>query len=182
MMPTLRTIDSQGESASVLSARWRLFFLGPALIAFAPACGGGSSGSPPRDAAPESAATDDGSTDSGSCFPFCSSGDAGTGTGADAAGDAAMSCAQLKSVYEALQAPAQACNPQLTGQCSATTNGPCCPVTVTSSNQSAVNNFDQAVANYVTQCHPDCSMAICQPAPSNQCDPLGSTPAQGLCR
>jgi hypothetical protein len=154
----------------------------PAILVVASGCGGGSSGSVARDAGAETAAEDTGS-DTGSCFPFCSSGsDSGTGSGTDASADGTTSCAQLKAVYEGLQALAQACEPQLTGQCSATTNGPCCPVTVTTSSQSAVNNFDQAVATYVAQCSPDCSMVICQPAPSNQCDPLAGGASQGRCR
>jgi hypothetical protein len=155
-----------------------------ASLVLAAACGGGSSSSPAaRDAAPESAAVADAGSDSGDCFPFCSSGgDAGGGTGTDASGDGASSCDQLKAVYETLQGPAQSCDPQLPGQCSATTNGPCCPLTVTATNGSAVDNFDQAVAAYLAQCNPDCSMMICQPAPSDQCDPLGASAAQGRCR
>jgi hypothetical protein len=154
-----------------------------AVVALTAACGGGSSSGPSaRDAEPESAVAQDAGSDGADCFPFCSSADAASGSGGDAAGDAASSCAQLKAAYEALQAPAQACNPQLPGQCGATTNGPCCPVTVSGTNGSAVDNFDQAVAAYVAQCNPDCSMVICQPAPTDQCDPLGSTASQGRCR
>jgi hypothetical protein len=151
-------------------------------LALAPACGGGSPSSPARDAAPESAAVEDAGSDSGACFPFCASGDASVGMGTDASSEAGSSCAQLKAVYETLQGPAQGCNPQLTGQCAATTNGPCCPITVTASNGSAVDNFDQAVATYVEQCSPNCSMVICQPAPSNQCDPLMGSTSLGRCR
>jgi hypothetical protein len=157
---------------------------------FSASCGEGSSSTPPaRDAAVEGASSDAGAGD-GPCFPFCGSssggdeagGDGGPGAPGDGSGDGASSCAQLKAVYEALQGPAQACNPQLQGQCAATTNGPCCPVTVSASSQSAVNDFDQAVATYTAQCQPNCAQVICQPAPSNECDPLGGSASQGRCR
>jgi hypothetical protein len=161
-----------------------------ALLAALPAsCSAGSSSAPPEhDAALESAAGE-ASADEGSCFPFCGSsgGDANADEGPVAAGDASAdgtssSCAQLKAVYEALQGPAQSCNPQLQAQCGATTNGPCCPVTVSASSQSAVDNFDQAVAMYTAQCQPNCAQVICQPAPSNMCNPLGSSPSLGRCQ
>jgi hypothetical protein len=88
-------------------------------------------------------------------------------------------CSQLRALYESLQAAAQACDPQIQGQCSATTNGPCCPLTVGVADRSAIDDFDQAVAMYKAQCSPDCSMSICQPAPSNACEPVG---AKGTCR
>jgi hypothetical protein len=160
---------------------------GACALAVLAACGSGSSSAPPgHDAAVESAAGE-ASADEGSCFPFCGSGgdagaDDGPGVPAEASADGASSCSQLKAIYEALQGPAQACNPQLQGQCAVTTNGPCCPVTVTASSQSAVNDFDQAVASYTAQCQPNCSQMICQPAPSNVCNALGGSASQGRCQ
>jgi hypothetical protein len=152
----------------------------PALLVLA-ACSGGGTSSPPQDAAPETSEPDAGE-DSGSCFPFCGSADASSPPVDASTSDAAPSCSQLKAAYEALQGPAQACNPQLQAQCTASTNGPCCPVTVSASNQAAVDNFDQAVAAYVTACSPDCTMIICMPAPSDQCQPLPGGMAQGSCK
>lgn len=154
-----------------------LLRLGPSLLAACLlGCGGGSSSSSPGDAGADAPAADDGAAD-GDCFPFCGTGgDAGA---ADAAGDGALSCAQLKAQYQALEPAARACNPQLPDQCGATTNDPCCPVTVTESNTQAVADFDYAVMQYEAQCTADCSMRICQAAPSRQCDGTGST---GLCR
>jgi hypothetical protein len=163
---------------------------GPLLALFSvlcASCSDGPSSSPaPHDAAVEGA-TGEASTDDGACFPFCGSGgnDAGADVGGGPPGDASAdgaSCDGLKAVYEALQGPAQACNPQLQSQCAATTNGPCCPLTVTAASQSAVDNFDQAVAAYLAQCPPNCSQIICQPAPSNICNPLGGSASQGRCQ
>jgi hypothetical protein len=138
-------------------------------------CGGGSS-LPPADAGADAPSPEGDAAADGDCFPFC-----GTGADAvapDAAGDGALSCAQLKARYQMLET-ARACNPQLPNQCGATTNDPCCPVTVTESNTQAVADFDYAVMQYEAQCTADCSMRICQSAPSLQCDGAGST---GLCR
>jgi hypothetical protein len=150
--------------------------MGAALLAASLACGGGSpASSPARDASSEGAPVDAGK-DAASCFPYCGTvSDARGGSGgADVAGDGAPSCDELKALYESLQARAQSCNPQLPAQCSATTNGPCCPVTVGAADRSAIDDFDQAVSQYKTLCSPDCSKVICQPAPTNQCDALGS--------
>jgi len=156
-----------------------LLRLGPLLLAACLlGCGSGSSSSPPGDAGADApSAEGEGAADSGDCFPFCGTGrDAGA---ADAASDAALSCAQLEANYLMLEAAARACNPQLPNQCAATTNDPCCPVTVTVSNTQAVNDFDYAVMRYEAQCTADCSMRICQPAPSGHCDGTGS---MGVCR
>jgi hypothetical protein len=140
------------------------------------ACGGGA---PPssavKDASAESALVDAGQDDV-SCFPYCGTvADArGATSGGDAAGDGALSCDELRALYEALEGRAQSCNPQLPAQCNATTDGPCCPLTVGTTDRAAIDDFDQAVAVYKTQCSPDCSKVICQPAPSNRCDALGS--------
>lgn len=151
---------------------WRLGVLAILLLG----CGSGSSGTPPSDAGGTDAARGD-AADGGACFPFC--GDAGRG--GDATGDVNVSCDQQKVLVETLQAKAKACDPRFSNQCTATTNDPCCPITITSSNVQAVNDFDQAVATYKSECSPDCSREICQPAPSNVCDaPQGST--QGVCR
>jgi hypothetical protein len=158
----------------------RLFRILPAYFLLA-ACGGGAgSSSPPQDAASETGEPD-AESDGGSCFPFCGSADAGSPR-VDASGLDAPSCDQLKAAYEALQGPAQACDPQLQAQCAATTNGPCCPVAVTASSQAAVDNFDQAVAAYVAACSPDCSMIICMPTPLSQCQALAGGPSQGRCQ
>jgi hypothetical protein len=149
---------------------------GLALLAASVACGNAApSSSPARDASSESAPAEAGEDDA--CFPYCGTvADArgGPGAGDAGAGDGALSCDELRALYESLQARAQSCDPQLPAECGATTNGPCCPVTVSAGNASAIDDFDQAVAEYKTQCSPDCSKVICQPTPSNRCDALGS--------
>jgi hypothetical protein len=157
----------------------------PLFVAFG--CGGSPRTAPATalDGGPEANA-DAGPGDAGSCFPFCgNAGDAGGATEAgaamDAAADAAVSCATLLAHLETLQAQAQSCNPQLQDDCSATTDGPCCPVTVSTADRGAVDDFDQAVAAYTSACTPDCARVICQPAPSNRCDPLALGTTLGRC-
>jgi hypothetical protein len=89
-----------------------------------------------------------------------------------------MTCAQLQAAYEAFELTAKACNPQLPDQCFATANDPCCPVTVSNS-QDAVNAFDEAVTSYQQQCTPDCSTRICPFTPSGDCAATGT--ATGIC-
>ncbi len=157
----------------------RSFLALPSALLFIACSGGGGTSAPARDAASDTGEQESGE-DSGSCFPFCGSAEAAAPPLADASGLDAPTCNQLKAVYEALQGAAQACDPRLQAQCAATTNGPCCPVTVTASNSSAVDNFDQGVAAYVAACSPDCSKIICMPAPSSQCQVLGTS--QGRCQ
>jgi hypothetical protein len=151
--------------------------LGVLFLAGAAGCSGGSSGkaTSASDAAVD-ASPDAGDFDSGDCFPFCA-GDASLPV-EEAGGDAAMTCAQLKAAYEAFELTAKACDPQLPNQCFATADGPCCPVTVSSS-QDAVNAFEDAVTSYQQQCTPECSNFICPSAPSGQCTATGT--ATGIC-
>jgi hypothetical protein len=141
-------------------------------VVFLAACGGGGGPS----AAAADAATDHAPEvavfDSGDCFPYCPSGETST-SGADAGGDAAPTCTQLQAAYEAFELTAKACNPQLPSQCGATASDPCCPVTVGDS-QSAVDDFNRAVARYLGQCMADCTKRLCQPAPSNLCIPAAT--------
>jgi hypothetical protein len=148
------------------------------LVAIAGCSGGGSTTAPAVDAAGDTQAETSAGYDSGDCFPYCPA-EASTGGGDDAGNDAAaLTCAALQASYEAYELTAKACNPQLPGQCTATTSDPCCPVTV-GGNASAVDDFDQAVSRYEVQCTADCSRRLCQPAPSGQCVSVGT--AQGTC-
>ncbi|HEY8039133.1 MAG TPA: hypothetical protein VIF15_05035 [Polyangiaceae bacterium] len=115
----------------------------------------------------------------GGCFPTCAGGDSGL-PGDDAGGDGAATCDQLKAEAVSLEAAARACNPQLPSPCSASTDGICCPVSVTPGNTTAIDNFDQAVAAYKAQCTPNCAGIVCHPAPSNTCQP--TQPSQGICQ
>jgi hypothetical protein len=117
-------------------------------------------------------ATDD------SCFPVCSSGSSSGGGGGDDGGSDA-SCAALKSQVEMLQAPAQACDPTKPTQCAATAQGLCCPITVTSGTDTAVNAFAQAVTTFATQCDAGCLTPVCPTAPSLHCNAVGM---QGVCQ
>jgi len=149
------------------------------VVTAAAACGSSSGGA---SSAPD-ASVDASPADAGdeSCL-FCGSvEDVGAPQGDDS-GSMTMvdggftDCEQMEAALAGLQAAAQACNSNLTMQCNGTTQGPCCPITVTSSSTDAVNNYDVAVAGYVAACAPDCSMVICtDPAPSHQCAGSSST-------
>jgi hypothetical protein len=148
------------------------------VVAMVAGCGGGgSSKAPLMDAAVDAQAETSTGDDSGSCFPYCPSLEASAPVD-DGGGDAASSCAELQASYEAYEAVAKACNPQLPNPCTATASDPCCPVTVGSST-SAVNDFDVAVARYQAECTADCSKRLCPPAPSGQCVTTGT--ARGTC-
>ncbi len=146
------------------------------------ACGGGNGGAIPAIAdAGSDVAPETGAFDSGDCFPFCASGDDGP-SAVEAGGDGAESCLQLQAAYESYELTAQACDPQLPGQCASTASDPCCPVTV-GSDPSAIDDFSLAVSRYVAECPPNCSIRHCQPAPSDQCAATGTGtgPTGGLC-
>lgn len=152
-----------------------------ALLAVCAACGSVSS-SPGggADAGAESSPGQDAADDA--CFPFCSSSSGGSGSssGADADVDA-QSCDGLRAKVESLLPAARACNPALGGQCTGTTDGICCPVTVSAGNESAVNDLAVAVASYKQSCTPSCIGIVCPAAPSGVCQPPG-TGSQGLCQ
>jgi hypothetical protein len=151
-----------------------------ALLAVCAACSSGSTSSGPAEAGAEAAPAQDAADDA--CFPFCSSssgGSSGSSSGADADVDA-QSCDGLRAKVESLLPAARACNPSLQGQCSGTTDGVCCPVTVSAGNESAVNDLAVAVATYKQSCTPSCIGIVCPPAPSGVCQPL--TGSGGLCQ
>ena len=80
-----------------------------------------------------------------------------------------------------LEGPAKACDPRLAGQqCDGTTQGTCCPITVSAGNDSAVNAYAAAVQEYVTQCSPKCLGALCPHAPSMTCD--ATSASTGTCQ
>jgi hypothetical protein len=158
-----------------------------AALAAAIACGSGSSSpGPAGDAGTEAAPPNDATSEA--CFPFCGSSSSGSGGSsgsgsssgsADAAPDA-QSCDGLKATATALQPAAKACNPALASQCTASTDGICCPVTVSAGNESAVNDFAVAVATYKAQCTPSCIGIVCKPAPSQICQ--ATSGGQGECQ
>jgi hypothetical protein len=149
------------------------------VLALVVGCGGGGgTTTPPVDAAADARAETSVVDDSGDCFPYCPSLEASTTVGDDGGGDAAPTCALLQASYEAYEVTAKACNPQLPGQCMAAADDPCCPVTV-GGNTSSVSDFDQAVSRYQLQCTVDCSMRLCELAPSGQCVATGT--ATGTC-
>jgi hypothetical protein len=152
---------------------------GPALVlaVMAGCSGGGSATASSVDAAADARAETSAGYDSGDCFPYCPS-EASTVSGDDSGGDAAMTCAALQEAYEAYELTAKGCSPQLPGQCTATSNDPCCPVTV-GGNAIAVSDFEQAVSRYELGCTANCSIRLCQTAPSGQCVSTGT--AQGTC-
>ena len=93
--------------------------------------------------------------------------------------DAGSHCDQLRAQLSALAAPASACIPNSNQpQCTATTNGLCCRITVSTQNVQAVNDYDQAVATFKNAgCTIDCTKIACQPAPSRQCEGTGDNGA-----
>jgi hypothetical protein len=154
-----------------------------ALLVVCAACSSGSSSPASSSEAGADAASGQDAADD-SCFPFCSSsgsgGSSGGSSGDDASADAA-GCDALRAQVEALLPAARACNPALASQCTGTTDGICCPVSVTAANESAVNNLAVAVASYKQSCSPSCIGIVCPPAPSNTCQPLQGGQA-GLCQ
>ena len=140
----------------------------PCLACSAPSSSTGVQGEGGTDATTDAAEA--------SCFPFCGSGSS-SGGGGDG-GDA--SCDQLKNQAEALQPPAQSCNPSLQNQCSGVAQGICCPITVTAGNDTAVNAFQQSVDLYKNQCDASCLTPNCSTAPSLNCQ--ATQPSQGICR
>jgi len=127
-----------------------------------------SDAAPPADAGPEAAAHD-AAQDAG-CGLFCGGPQPDSGGTQQDGGDAGSICDQLKAMIDQLQTAAKACNTNATMQCNASTNGICCPITVTSSNVQAVNDYDHAVGAYMTTCMPSCNGIICPQVPSNACD------------
>jgi hypothetical protein len=146
-----------------------------ATAAIVAGCGSDSSSGAAADAGPE--AGSDASHDGSGCPFGCSAPDSG-----DAAADAPTNCAQMKLQLDSLGATARACNPNLSQQCSASTNGICCPISVSPGDPAPVENYDHAVAAYIATCGPvDCTTTICSMnIPSNACDaPMGSV--MGIC-
>lgn len=127
-------------------------------------------------------ATADGGHDGGGCPFGCTIPDGGDDGSGDSASDAKLTCTQLKSQIDMLGNVARACNPSLSQQCIGSTNGICCPISVSPGDPAPVENYDQAVAAYKANCGPvDCSTTMCPTnVPSNACDaPMGSS--SGLC-
>jgi hypothetical protein len=148
------------------------------LLILAVGCGSSSSPTTVHDGGADGTAAD--ATDD-ACFPLCGSSSSGSGGGSgsggsDAAGDGPASCASLSALVSSLEGPARACNPQVPGQCTGTTQGPCCAITVSAGNDTAVNNYAMAVAQYVAQCMPVCMTPMCPAVPTMRCD---STSASG---
>ncbi len=165
--------------------RLSLAYAFPLLLVSVSGCGSDDSGTTAGDAsADHSAPADAGDED---CL-FCGSvEDVGAPQGDDGGmmmmQDGAMSsCGEMESAVAGYQAAAQACNSSLTMQCNGSTMGVCCPITVTASNATAIENFDVAVASYVSACNPNCSMTICPtpPPPSNHC--AGSMATGSACQ
>jgi len=151
------------------------------LLLVALGCSAGSSPTSTSDAGGDGATTD--AAADGPCFPFCgSSGGSGGGSGSGGAdaGDGSTSCAALSAEVSSLEGPARACNPQVPGQCTGTTQGPCCAITVTAGNDTAVNNYESAVEQYVSQCMPVCMTPMCPTAPSMHCD--STSTSGGTCQ
>jgi hypothetical protein len=84
-------------------------------------------------------------------------------------------CDELKQQVIQLGLTARKCNPQAPSECGATTDGPCCPITVDIGSTSAVNDYDHAVGQLwaamdAGTCTYDCKLAYpCKQAPSNVC-------------
>jgi hypothetical protein len=159
------------------SLRFALAVLGVSVSA---ACGNGSSGSSGGGGDAGDASAADAGADQGGlgCPPVCA-GDGGS-SGGDAS-DASMTCQQLKMMIEQLQADISLCDPQMPNQCSGTTPGICCPVSVTPG--TSTENFDQAVMAYKNQCMPGMCPIMCPLAPSNICNPAGGDAGSfGICQ
>jgi hypothetical protein len=138
---------------------------------------GSSSPSGSADAAPE-AAPQDAAADASCIFGGCNGGDA---SAADATSDVSSMCDQLKMQVDQTAIAARACNPNQTQQCSGTTQGICCMISVSPGTATAVDDYDHAVAAYKASCPFDCSRTNCPTnVPSGLCDaPMGSS--MGIC-
>ena len=159
-----------------LHFRFALAVLGVCVSA---ACGNGSSGpSGGGGDAGDGAATDTGADQGGlGCPPVCT----GDGGGGGDASDGSATCDALKRMIETmLQPEIQSCDPQMPNQCSGTTPGICCPVSV--SPGTSTENFDQAVMAYKNQCMPGMCPIMCPTSPSNICNPLGDGGVSGICQ
>ena len=91
-----------------------------------------------------------------------------------------MSCPGLEAELTMLEGPARTCNPKLPGQCTGTAQGPCCAITVSAGADTAVNDYESAVEQYVMQCKPTCMGTMCALAPSMMC--VGTSASTGTCR
>jgi hypothetical protein len=150
------------------------------LLILALGCSASSSPTAPPDGGADGTTED--AASEGACFPLCSSsGSSGGGSsgGSDAAGDGPKSCAALSNEITSLQGPAQECNPQIPGQCTGTTPGPCCAITVNAGNDTNVNAYETVVQQYTSQCMPMC-MGMCPTVPSEHC--VSSGTSMGICQ
>jgi hypothetical protein len=150
------------------------------LLILALGCSASSSPTAPHDGGVDGTTED--AASEGACFPLCSSSGSsgGSSSGAsDAAGDGPMSCAALSAEVTSLEGPAQQCNPQIPGQCTGTTQGPCCAITVSAGNDTNVNDYETVVKQYQTQCMPTC-MGMCPTVPSEKCVSTGAS--MGTCQ
>ena len=124
----------------------------------------GEAGSAPVDAAPVDAGNPFATPDAGTTPPV----------------DAGSPCDQLRAQVTQLQVAARACNPQGASECNGAVDGICCPISVSFNTGQPVDDFTQAVKSYKSQCNPDCTGIMCQPAPTNTCIG-GGTGTKGTC-
>jgi hypothetical protein len=141
------------------------------------ACSAHSESTVARDAGEDAPTTDASDSDTG-CFPFCSG--SSSGGSSDAASDAPLSCSGLEMELTSLEGPARACNPKLPGQCTGTAQGPCCAITISAGADTAVNDYESAVEQYVSQCKPTCMGMMCGLAPSTVC--VAASASTGTCQ
>jgi hypothetical protein len=136
------------------------------------ACSSSSSPGAPVDAGTDAEAIDAGH-DSGGFFP------PGVDSGV-VTPDAGSKCDGLRAAVQSKASAASACDPLATQQCGGTTQGICCPITITNGgNLQAVDDFNAAVAAYKNAgCTMDCTRFPCGTAPSNQCVGTGH---DGIC-
>jgi hypothetical protein len=153
------------------------WFLAVAATAPLGACGSDATSSGPADASHDGPYPDAGPAEASCPFGCTPSGDAAP----DAPPDGPTTCPQLKMQLDQLAIIARACNANQTQQCSGTTMGVCCAISVSPGNAAAVDDYDHAVAGYKASCPVDCTNIICpMNVPSGLCDaPMGSS--MGIC-
>ena len=158
-------------------SRWLVASCAAASSLVIIACSSDSASPAAADAGDDAAHVDAGKE--AGCLFGCANAD--SGSDADA-GDGSLNCTQMKTRIDQLGTAARACSPIQTQQCTGTTNGICCPISVSPGNTSAVNDYDHAVMVFKASCPFDCSMAMCSMnIPSNACDaPMGAM--TGICQ
>ena len=128
-------------------------------------CSSSPSSPGPQDAGTDQGAVEAGHADTGAPPPDSSAPIDGGGP-----------CDHLKDMVDEASRLARTCDPHGAAPCAAAVDGLCCPITVDAANNSAVNDFQQAVKNYKAKCMPDCTKIFCgaNPPPTNQCDPTST--------